>query len=471
MDYNDILLVGITGVLLFLVWRKVNSVLYSDFLSPFNLLFWSWVVPLLLRGLHISPLERDWSAEAVAGIALVTLSLTGVSLLPALRRTRIRSFPMSAASFREIGHQLNYRSCTVLLLALFLADFSLYIYTEFILNPGGFSLVNALLGNISLEGARLYNWWKDESRPGFASLVLILTSFLNLLCATFYLKFRFAKGLPKKLFFLFIAMQSLAFGLIKLSKTDATIAFVALAAAEWYYQKFCEQISRQGRLRGMLYWSVAGVLAVGLVFVMFYSTAAYRVGEAEDDVRVFEWLLVENDKPTILTVLLYYIYAYTTLNFENAARFITSYDGGFNLGISALRPFLSLVMQGRIADEMLSKIDFNTVTTGLIAGTFISPVFAELKWIGLVIVPLVYAFLVNSVYWSFRKTPSLIHFLLYANFAFCWVFMFFSNAFATLSFYTNAVLIILLGAALNRLTKQKTNTKSDPQAGLIARQT
>lgn len=455
MNYYAIFGLALCVALIGLAWRQINNAMECDACSPFNLLYWSWFCPLMLLGLNLSPLEIPWSLEAWGGIVLVTLGLTSVSLMPALRGFRGRPFSTTAPAFLSIGRQLNNPKADILLIGVFSLDLSLYIYTEFILNPDGFLLINALLGKLGTHSNETYYFFKGAgTRPGYASLVLTFTSFLNILGAIFYLKFRFTRNSIKKCAYLFIAILPLIFGIIKLSKFDAVLPFVTLIMTEYYWQKF--HVSKGAEQRRSFFYSMAIVttITVAFVVIIFYSTAVFRVGETISEISAFRWLAIEVDDPSIFDIILAYVYVYTALNFENAARFIGFYEGQYMVGVSSLRPFLSMILQGGVADEMLQKIDLNTITPGFNAGTFIPLIFAELRWLGLFAVPTIYALIVNVLYSAFRREPTLNSLLLYLNFSFCWIFLFFSNAFAVLSCYTNGVFILILGAVLLRLAQR-----------------
>jgi hypothetical protein len=136
------------------------------------------------------------------------------------------------------------------------------------------------------------------------------------------------------------------------------------------------------------------------------------------------------------------IYGYIALPFENFHRFYESYTGGLNPGISSLRPFLSIIAKGYIADQMLSTIFYEPVNSAAGSATFLTLLYAELGIWGLIVIPLLYAILVNLLYYRFRIKPNFINFFIYLNFVYPWLWLFFNNAFSVLSFYLNAFFVI-----------------------------
>ena len=58
-----------------LAWLKLNQRRFGDSFSPFNLLLFGWVGPLLLSTMSLSSLERPWSSGVWWSLGWTTLAL------------------------------------------------------------------------------------------------------------------------------------------------------------------------------------------------------------------------------------------------------------------------------------------------------------------------------------------------------------------------------------------------------------
>jgi len=433
-------LVIIVGSTLIIFWTHLNRRLYGDSASPFNLLCWFWLLPLLSRALNLSDLERPWSAGAVAAVSLVTFILVATSLVPTILVPELPALRSRRMVYLRAVATVSQPVFSLLMGVVYGTMLAGTIYVEFVTNPGGLLLVQGLMGSLDTQDA-FYNWGKTQGRRPLFTVILTYSALLPLLAAVYYVRYRADQRKWWKVIFFAAAVLPLLLGLLKLSKYDTMVGLLPLLLVSYYANTFMPETGREPRTwTRKMFFAILIVLVVG---AMFYSTAAFRVGEELSGTSpILDWSEFKLREVNILNVLAAYIYSYTAFNFENFSRFYEVYSGELNLGTSFFRPFLSLFMQGSVADQMLEKIDFNTITVGLIAGTFMSETYAEMGWLGLILPPAVYGILVNVLYLRFRLNPSMLNFLLYANFAFCWFFLFFANAFATLIFYTNAVGLI-----------------------------
>lgn len=446
MIESRVVVVGLSIVVLYLLWARVNKTLFNDFFSPFNLIYFFWILPILIRGLNLSWLEQPWNYKTILAVSMVTFIFVAVSLFPLRRKKRLPSLHERGSFFPEMLKILQDHRISFILVAFFVFLFVLFIYVEFLTNPAGFELIQRLLGNLRPEDVSYYGWGKNQGRTTLTSLAITLTSFLLVLNPIFYLKSRASRMFLAKIIFLSISFATTLFGFIKLSKTDVMISLWGIVLAEHYYRRFTAGRNRRDVTLPKRTVIILLVLVIP-VLISFILTATVRLGDfggGQYGSIYMEWIECKLEEPNLVNSVACLLYVYTAINFENVNRFINSYDGGFNLGISFFRPLLSIFTEGDLADSMLNRIDFNTLDPA-IAGTFMILIFAELSWIGLLVVPLIYAGLVNMLYRRFREKPSFSKMFLYLNFSFCWVFIFFTNPFDTLIFYTNAAFIIILG--------------------------
>src|SRR4051794_5882589 len=98
MDFFDPILLLIIAAFA-AVWLKFNNRRTQDIVSPFNFLLFSWFGPLLLRGLHLSVLERPWSIGTSLAVGFSSVML----LLPCLIMNRPPEFkqPRQQEIFRN----------------------------------------------------------------------------------------------------------------------------------------------------------------------------------------------------------------------------------------------------------------------------------------------------------------------------------------------------------------------------------
>lgn len=68
--------------LVWFAWRALNSATLRDPLSPFNLLFYCWMAPLIGSFLKWSGLQAGFAGEGAALIAVASAILLGACLVP-----------------------------------------------------------------------------------------------------------------------------------------------------------------------------------------------------------------------------------------------------------------------------------------------------------------------------------------------------------------------------------------------------
>lgn len=404
---------------------------------------WTWILPLCLTSLELSNLSRDWSIYVYIIFIIVTLILASTSFYPIA--FKIKKIKKNANSKDLIIPYLKNPLFSFAIYSYGLTFLFLYLYVDFISNPSGFMLIKGLFSTLSIDDAQNYNLFRGENRDFLTSLYLIGVSFLNIICGIFLLKYKY----QRKIIFLIISFTMLFLGVVRLSKTDALIALFVLLVVNGY--KTHELNSNKYSLINYL----EKIFILVVVFILFYSTAVYRSGEGvAENSMIITTLEMKSKNANLFEIILLYIYAYTSINFENAALFIDSYSGGENIGISGFRPIFSMFMQGGYVADMLGKIDWNTINSWAIANTFMAPVYAEAGFFGLVFFSFLYGIFINFLYWRMKSRGSLLYLLLYANFSFCWFFMFFANAFGTLNFYTNVFFCLVL-VSLIKFNPQK----------------
>ena len=168
--------------------------------------------------------------------------------------------------------------------------------------------------------------------------------------------------------------------MMKLSRSDVFISALNIAFVEYYYRKYN---SRRSSISSPT--QIKMVMALLVAIALMYVSVVLRIGA--DAPNVYGSLGFNLNVPSPLYEVLALVYAYFALPFENFHRFLMSYTGDLHLGISFFRPLLSMFGQGEVADSMIATINFNVISGAANTGTFLTPVYAELGMVGLVIVP------------------------------------------------------------------------------------
>ena len=417
----------ITGAAL---WLRLNKRLYQDFFSPFNFLLFAWVVPLTLNTLNLSGLEKPWRADSLWAVVWTTISMTAVSLVPALMlRGRAVAGPAEKARFHAMLEHVRHRDFMLFVVAFYALAFVGYLYSEFITNPGGIPLISALRG-MWFEGST-HRWGKDTKWA-------LLTPVLFFLVPLCYLAMRTTTSRMWKAIMLLCVVAYPLFGILKLSRSDTYVAALSILAVEYYY-RLHNRTTRRRTWRNAA--GTAAVLLVGLA--LFYGVMALRMGDVGAALYAnaidFQW-----QSENVFAQIGAFMYGYLALPFENMHLFV---DGGIDRihpGTGITRPILSLAGQGAWGDTLHSMVPYPKVISGAAgSATFLTGVFAELGLFGIAFIPALYAALVNVLYLRMRTRMSATSLLLYVSFLYPWSWLYFNNAFGVLTFYWNAALIVI----------------------------
>lgn len=416
------------------IWFWLNRRLYRDGFAPFNVLLFSWAIPLALRTASLSEYEKPWRAPTIAIVGWVTLMLVLPSLTWAAQIRRRGDFEAQRATFEQTLDVLRRRNFLWLLICCYVPAFGAYLYAEFVTNPAGIPLLAVLRGDtLSVLGSELHRWGKDTHWSILSPLLFILTP----LC---FLAYRANGDRGIRFLFLALALAYPIMGALKLSRSDIFIATLNVVVADHYYRRYRE---RRAASRLRLWLRYGGVLAVSLT--LYYGLMVVRVGGVQVGALYSELIGFRFGGTNPLVQMAAVVYGYAALPFENFHRFFTSYAGDLHVGIGVFRPFLAVSGAGSLADDMDARVPYPDPVSGAAgSATFLTNVYAELGIVGLVAVPVLYALLVNLLYARMRMRPSLGNVLLYLNFLYPWTWLYFNNAFSVLTFYLNAGFIVVL---------------------------
>lgn len=411
--------------LVWFAWSRLNSATLRDPLSPFNLLFYCWMAPLIGSFLKWSRLQTGFAGEGAALIAVATAILMGACLVPMLVLGRQ---PMDAA-LERYGRSWGGSSHVRLMVVLF-----------FLMTCAATLAAEFRQGIPLFEYANVMAIDSDLHRVGKDSKLQILAGGL---ATAGLLSFYVARSAPEKRtrwLFYGIAAVPPFLGVLKTSKSDVFDALFYYAVL--YYYSLRSQ-HRPLHFRKLVIWSVVGL-------VCFASLTMLRLGGDSRNPTITYSGLIEfqyaEDVPWPVNEALAIPYGYTTLNFENFGRFVRFSHGSSHWGTSLLRPLLSATLQGSIARTMVKgyEANYHELQGAANMGTFLRDLYFEGGAWSCMIGTVLYSALVNFVYVQFRKRQSPLWMCIYINFLFAWIWIGFNNFFAVLTVYANAVLIALV---------------------------
>jgi oligosaccharide repeat unit polymerase len=416
-------------------WIRFNRVWFDDPVSPFNLLLFSWVGPLALRAYNLSDQERTWPADLV----LIVLWVTAALVLPLLAIRPPKGPSRSSEAREAFGRMLaTFRTPLFLWLisAIYAGCFAAYIYNEFITNPVGIPLLS-FLRDPTIALGNYHRWGKEEGR----TLGLYFSLPVQVLVAMFYLGFRANPGLARRWVLLGLALAYPVMAALKLSRSDILFSVIGMLLVEHYYRRFTAANGRRriGAGRAVRYAVLSGLTALALNAFLIIRAGFSPV---EGGLATLIGLKVHAG---LLTPPLGEVYGYFAMPFENFSNIYQRYGGGGELGVGPLRPVLSVTGQSDIAERQMSRLELDNVLLYPInTYTFLALTYVELGLFGVLFIPLSYSVGMGILYARFRRRPTLPRLFLYLTFVPCWMWLFVTNGFSSLSFYLIAGFIIAL---------------------------
>ncbi len=415
-------------VLVWLLWRALNSACLQDAFSPFNMLFYFWVAPLIASFLHWSGLQNGLSAKATVLITVATAILVGGCILP-MFLLRGQDLP---ASLRRYGQSWESTlSARMFILLFFMVTCTATIAAEF---SRGIPL--AEYAATIATSSNLHRFGKD-------SRLQILAGGLGVAgLLSFYVALT-ARNRPTKWFFYTIAAIPPLLGVLKTSKSDVFDAFFYYGVLYYYY------LRRRHRRFPVKKLAICALIAL----VMFAGITILRLsGDSRNPTLTYSRLIdfrYQDRIPWPAGEVVAMPYGYMALNFENFSRFVSSSSGRLHPGTSMLRPFLSALMQGRIARSMVQtyEANYNELSGAANMGTYLRDLYFEGGGWFCIAGTVLYTALINFVYIRFRRRQSTLWMCIYINFLFAWIWIGFNNFFAVLTVYANAAFIVMVIAA------------------------
>jgi hypothetical protein len=303
--------------------------------------------------------------------------------------------------------------------------FLAYLYAEFATNPSGIPLLT-LIRNPLEAYSNAHRWGKDGG-------LTIITASLWVWTPLLYLGARLHRYRSVRLFLLALALLYPFMAVMKLSRSDMFVAVFTIAIVHLATASRQPPHTRKYVLFALPFLAAAGVLMIGLAVL---RSGAGTTSTYSDFI---EFKMKSRDPGTLAFGQ---IYGYFALPFENLHRQMESVPGGQGFGSSLVRPALSLLGQGDYASEQEEKGDLRIVNRAAGSATFLSLIYGDTGYLGVLVVPLLYAGLVTWVYWGWRRTGSLLRLGLWLNFVYPWAWIYFNNGFARLNIYTTPLYLL-----------------------------
>lgn len=426
-------MVGWFAVVVFVaLWHKLNSRYSNDSLSPFNLLLFFWVTPFCLSLFKLSGLQQGYSFEAFLLMLTVTLTLSFVSL-SAIMLTRSAE---RRASWQLVTLKPPQNHGLALVVCAYSIALVVDIQLEFSNGIPLFSYVEHLA-----ESGKGYRDAKASPFQIIAQVLPVTATFLIYHLTTQ----KRLKVYLRILLWLMVVLVPLL-GILIVSKSDIFIPLIGYAGMLYYIRKAKGKTISSRHM--LIIFSSISALFGWLTYLRVSGVEVVKTPVYYSELIRFKYL----DLPLGMSEVFSLLYGYSALTFENFSRYFDASVESYRFGSSALRPFLSLLMQGRVASEMLEGIDLHYLSSAATVGTFMRDVYIEGGACWTVLVALSYAILVNYVYVLFKskKTPTLM--IAYLVVLYPWVWLFFTNAFSNLTTFTN----LFFAAVIARLYFGKT---------------
>lgn len=394
------------------VWRQTNENIFQDRFSPFNVLFFVWILPFILSFSGMSQLQKG-----IFGLAMIILVIATIVIVITLVSPPLFPGYKSAYNGRVRCRQslISPGRLFTLSFLLVLASLGIKIAVEF---QEGIPLL-AYIGDTG-NSANLHRFGKDSKLQIFAQ-ALVIGGMLSWYCALR------ASGRPLlRAGALLLSAVPLVVGILKASKSD-----IAEPAFLYFMVYFYTRPSSWRISFPKLFFPT-----VALLLIIFGVTDIRLEGQGAEsyaDLIVFDVEIM----PFALRQVLAQFYGYMVLGFENFGRYVESGDDMVRLGTSMFRPLFSVLMLGSIPSGMLDALDLHELSPAANVGTFLRDLYIEGGAIMCMIGTFWNAMLIRLVYNNFRRRQDDISMIIYVTLLFPWVWLFFTNAFSVLTVYSN----------------------------------
>jgi oligosaccharide repeat unit polymerase len=419
-------------VLVAFAWLKINQRRFRDSFSPFNLLLFGWVGPLLLSTMSLSSLEAPWSFGVWTSLGWTTVILVACSYFQRIPRNIIDPVSRSIWDAGVLA-TLKNRKVQRLILISFAVSFLAYIYNEFIRSPIGVPLF-ALYSDPTMIGPAFHEWGiSRESR----SWALYLSVPLYLQSGLVYMIGRLRPKGEGKWWVVMSALYPIM-AILKLNRTNLITTLVVFIVAEYYMDRF-SRTDRHQRLHPRQFvrrYPYVSASLLAIIAAMFLASQFVQLRNGFDSSDAFQTVVgtdIRVYKP--IDGFLSEVYEYFALPWQNFADTFEQYRPEIRLGVGFFRPVFSLLGRGQAVDDALDRISFYPTLGPANTYPFITLIYLELGVLGVIVCPLLYGLFVNWIYARFRREPNFLNFCLYLHMPIAWMWLFSSSAFIGLHFY------------------------------------
>jgi oligosaccharide repeat unit polymerase len=398
---------------IWILWNYLNNRFIKDSFSPFNLLFYFWVLPFAASFMKLSELQDGLSTTAISIIAVSTLILVSIS-----------SIPMCLLKHSPLTKLHNNDSTIIvgrgpyIIGVFFFITLLAYYWAEF---REGIPLFKYL--SLDTLDPALHRIGKDSKLQVIAFGIHVAAIF------TFYVGMKSTKTLYKFILFI-LSFLVLSLAILKTSKSDIFIPMLSFSAILYYHYH------KQGKTIPRFFFIVLAISIAVLIAITSIRVSGVGVKGGYSSFIQFK---ITEDYYSPLNEMFAIAYGYSALNFQNFSNYVDISDSEFRIGSSLFRPLLSALMQGEFARELdVPEQDLNVISGAANVGTYLRELYAEGGVIFCLLGTTVYSILVNGIYFKFRRTGGSYWQFVYIIFLFPWVWMFFQNVFSILSIYINS---------------------------------
>lgn len=419
MDEISSIFLSVLVFVLTILWLKTNKKLYNDILSPFNILYWSWVLPFLLSYFRISGFQSPPALWMEVFVVFITLIMVAISLAPGLVGAE-RHHGNILLTVKTFYRSANFK---VVLFIFYCVTLGLKVVAEF--GNGVVPLLEYMYGTAIDSGLHLVGKDSKLQVVGAGFVVAALFSWFGFLASD---------KRTEKMIYLLLSVIPIVLGIAKTSKSDVFEVVLYYFMAFYYWRRFSGRTFYFGRTFLILAMLGSGM---ALLTTVRLNVAEVNLATLLIDAKWPEFVVYPFDE--ILSVL----YGYTALNFDNLYRFLAEFDSEYHFGSSVFRPLFSILMSGDIPRQMTEGVDMHGFIESAV-GTFLRDVYFEGGPGLCIFAAILYSAAINYIYYGLRRGGGSTYLVTYMFLAFPWAWLVFNNYFGSLSIYVNIFYAIVL---------------------------
>lgn len=392
---------------------------YADVFSPGRLFTFIWALAIGLTNLKFSGFQHEWSTEIWIQVLIGPLAfLIGVLLIYAINLDK-EIYSITALRSEKNLYDINKNKLYLAVIVLFLLF--LFAYVVIYIKAGGVTLFSDNPGKTRREftmfgiGLFLHN-------------VLLIVFFTTV----YYLVEKENK--VKRRILLFTSVSSLVLYGITLQRYQIFITLFLVIVLLYYH-------TYKIKFRFIFLFTV-------VVVIFFFIVSSFRAGE------ILFYVLYRISKMKFSPDYAVFTepYMYVVMNLENYARSIAKNEF-FTLGYYT---FDFVTALGGIKHWISDY--FNLVETPYLVSIYNTysafwNFYRDFGLVGIFFIPFLGGVAFSSLYYSFRKQPTLLKIGIYSMFLFAVIFSFFNSIIGFLWFVYNLFVLALIFKFINKDSK------------------